>query len=113
MCSTSENTATIASGRQILTIEIYRGFSLPQIIALLNLHEALIEDDEIVAYTAPHADARYPLCRIIDGNGEPAGGPWSLFDATAPSACCGSGCAAGRNCGCNGCPCQGSCPCHN
>ena len=99
MCN-ADKKATISSGDRVLDIEINPGFSLPQILALLNLHEALIEDGEIIAFTAAHHDAAYAMCRVTTDTGGPLGTKWSEYDAAAAE-------SAG-----SGCPCGGSCPCH-
>ena len=100
MSKSAEDKATITSGERVLCIEINPGNSLPQILALLNLREAFIEDGEIIAFTAAHHDAAYALCRITTDTGGPIGTTWSEYDA-----------AEAQSPG-SGCPCGGKCPCH-
>lgn len=94
----SENT-TIARGNKYMIVAVRPGYTLPQVLALLNRFEATVQNNEIVCFPEGGANGWYTLADITAVKPGKEFGEWAVLD-NETMLCAGT---------CSGCGCQ--CPC--
>jgi hypothetical protein len=98
MSNTQNPTTTIARGGKRLTIEVQPGFTVEQIIALLNGHSARVAHNQIVAYAEPPAEGYTVLASVLSQTSGVEMGQWAKLGEETKT--CGGKCS-GCGCSCN------------
>lgn len=99
MSTFNDNTSTITRGRKQLTIEVKPGFTLPQVIALMNRYEARVEGRQIISYPESASDGFYVLADIVSQSDGQECGQWSELGAEVPAgARCACQCSCAQGC---------------
>jgi hypothetical protein len=95
----TNNLTTIARGRKQLTIEVKPGFSVEQIIALLNGFSARVNGNQIVAHCEPPYEGFYVLADVVLESHGAEFGVWAKLGEESKG-CSGKCSGCGCNCAC-------------
>lgn len=94
-----ENTTTIARGNKRMTITVRPGFTLEQVLALMNRWEANVLNNEIVSFPEGGANGWYTLADITAVEDGREFGEWAVL-GNETRQCAGT---------CSGCGCRCAC----
>lgn len=87
MSDNNNEQATIVAGCKQLVIEVQPGYTLPQVVGLLNQRNALVSGESVIAYSETNADGIWVLAKVLSDNGGAAKGDWSVYTGQTEPGC--------------------------